>query len=61
MQLQIPLPSSSGAENMLPGLQVPLDQRCYEAVMKLHKYCSNICGGTGRGIFPVNIEWKAKS
>lgn len=60
MQSEIPLPSRSGAESMLPSLQVPFKRRCYEAVMKLHKYCSNTCGGTSRGIFPVYIEWKGK-
>lgn len=28
--------------------------------MELHRYFSDRCGGTGRGIFPVNMERKAK-
>ena len=60
MQSEIPLPSRSGAESMLPSLQVPFKRRCYEAVMKLYKYCNNMCGGTSRRIFPVNMEWKVK-
>lgn len=49
----------SRAENIPPSWQTTSDQRYYEAVMELHKYCSNLHEET-RVIFPIDMENKAK-